>query len=199
MRRFLFQSPIAAAAAQVLQSSKVQIYEDLLIFKAAGDAPPTPWHQDEPQWPLQGRQMCSVWLCLESVKLSTGALRFVTGSHRGPLYVPYVPAAQREQLAHDMHHFTGGPLPDVDADPKLFPVVSFDTEPGDVVIFHPRVVHAAFGGDPTRPRRTFSIRFLGDDVRWLTKKSVFHSWQSQITLADGDAVYGDRFPQVWPV
>jgi ectoine hydroxylase-related dioxygenase (phytanoyl-CoA dioxygenase family) len=198
MRRFLFESPIAAAAARVLQSSKVQIYEDLLIYKEAGEAPPTPWHQDEPQWPLQGRQMCSVWLCLESVKCDTGALRFVAGSHRGPLYVPYVPRTHREKLVEDMHYFTGGPLPDVDADPKRFPVVSFDTEPGDVIIFHPRAVHGAFGSDPTRPRRTFSIRFLGDDVRWLSKRSVFHSWLSQITLADGDAVSGARFPQIWP-
>jgi ectoine hydroxylase-related dioxygenase (phytanoyl-CoA dioxygenase family) len=198
MRRFLFESPIAAAAAQVLESGKVQIYEDLLIFKAAGAAPPTPWHQDEPQWPLKGRQMCSVWLCLESVKRDTGALRFVAGSHRGPLYVPYVPSTHRAKLAEDMHYFTGGPLPDVDADPERFPVVSFDTEPGDVVIFHPRALHAAFGGEPKRARRTFSIRFLGDDVRWLTKKSVFHPWLSQITLVEGDAVSGERFPQVWP-
>jgi len=198
MRSFLFESPVAAAAARVLQSSKVNIYEDLLIFKGPGAAPPTPWHQDEPQWPLQGMLMCSVWLCLESVKRDTGALRFVAGSHRGPLYVPHVPAAQREKLAQDMHYFTGGPLPNVDADPTRFRIVSFDTEPGDVVIFHPRSLHAAFGSDRTRPRRTFSIRFLGDDVRWLTKKSVFHSWLSQITLADGDAISGERFPLIWP-
>lgn len=199
IRRFLFESPIAQAAAEVMGSKTARIYEDLLIYKAAGTGTPTPWHQDEPQWPLTGRQISSIWLSLETVTRDTGALRFVSGSHQGPLYIPYVPDALRHRVEADMHHFTGGPVPAVDADPERFPVRCFDTEPGDAIIFHPRALHAALGTDAARPRRTFSIRFLGDDVRWEPKASVFHDWLEEITLQKGDRISGERFPEIWPV
>lgn len=198
MRQFLTQSPVALAAAHIMGSPVTRVFEDLLIYKEAGVSGPTPWHQDEPQWPLSGEQMASAWLSLESTTPDTGALRFVAGSHRGPLYIPYVPSALRDQLAEDMHHFTGGPLPDVDADPERHPVVCFATEPGDVILFHPRTIHAAYGCAANRPRRTFSIRFIGADVRWHPKASVIHPWLRDISLALGDPVTGSRFPQFWP-
>lgn len=198
MRNFVFDSPIAEAAAAVIGASRVNIYEDLLIYKAAGSGGPTPWHQDEPQWPVTGTQMASIWLCLEKATLATGALRFVAGSHRGPLYEPYAPASQQAGIEADRHYFTGGILPDVDADPVRYPVISFDTEPGDVVAFHPRVIHGAFGSATDHPRRTFSIRFLGDDVRWQSKASVVLAWLAEVKLRNGDAMDGERFPQIWP-
>ena len=32
------------------------------------------------------------------------------------------------------------------------------------VVFHPRALHTAYGSAPDRPRRTFTLRFTGDDV-----------------------------------
>lgn len=197
MRRVVLQSAIPAAAAAAMRSSTARIYEDLLIYKSPGADQPTPWHQDEPQWPLTGRQMSSAWLCLEPVTRATGALRFVAGTHRGPMHIPYVPAAQRAALEADMHHFTGGPIPAIDADPERYRVLSFDCEPGDVVLFHPRAIHGAFGAERETARRTFSIRYIGDDVRWQGKASVFHGWLNEISLKDGDKVEAERFPLAW--
>ena len=195
--RFLQESPLAAAAAALLQSSRVQLYEDLLIYKSPGAEQPTPWHQDEPQWPVSGRKMVSGWFCLDPVTIRTGALRFATGTHRGPLYRPTVPPERQADVAADDCYFDGD-LPDVDADPERFVVSSFDANPGDVVFFHPRVLHAALGSAPTHPRRTFSVRFLGDDVRWLPKRSVFHDWLKEIPLEKGALMRNERFPQLWP-
>jgi ectoine hydroxylase-related dioxygenase (phytanoyl-CoA dioxygenase family) len=158
MRDFLFEAPVARAAATLLSSAEVRLYEDLMIFKSAGAEQPTPWHQDEPQWPVRGRQMCSAWFCLDPVTSATGALRFASGSHNGPLYRPVAPANRRSDLDADNRYFDGGALPDVAAQPQRFPVVSYETQPGDVVLFHPRLLHAAFGSAPDYPRRTFSIR-----------------------------------------
>jgi len=198
MRRFLRESPVAANAAALMGSKVAKIYEDLLIYKAAGTSAPTPWHQDEPQWPLTGQHLSSVWFCLDPVTRDTGALRFIAGSNRGPLYVPYVPSSMKEQLAADMDFFTGGQMPEVDADQERFPVLCFDTEPGDVVFFHPRTIHAAIGNKSAQPRRTFSIRFIGEDVRWQPKASVVLPWLKDVDLMEGDAVTGPRFPQFWP-
>jgi ectoine hydroxylase-related dioxygenase (phytanoyl-CoA dioxygenase family) len=195
---FLQQSPLAAAAAALMQSERIRLYEDLLIFKSPGAEQPTPWHQDEPQWPLSGRQMVSGWFCLDPVTRTTGALRFALGTHRGPMYRPAVPPERAADVEADVHHFEGGTLPDVDADAARFQVASFDAYPGDVVFFHPRLLHAALGSAPAHPRRTFSVRFLGDDVRWLPKKSVFHTWLKDIPLRPGDVIDDERFPQLWP-
>jgi len=197
VRRFLFESPIARAAALVMNSRSARIYEDLLIYKSAGSEVSTPWHQDEPQWPLSGQQMSSVWFALEPVRHDEGALRFVEGSHKGPMYVPYVPQSQRHRLEADMPFFTGGKLPAIDAEPDRFKTMCFDLEPGDAIIFHPRTIHAALGTATDRPRRTFSIRFLGDDVRWEPKSSVFLNWLSEIDLKKGDPITGERFPEIW--
>ena len=168
-----------------------------MIYKSPGAEQPTPWHQDEPQWPLTGWQMISGWFCLEPVTPVTGSLRFAVGSHRGPLYRPSVPPERSADLAQDEGFFEGGALPDVAADPTRFLVRTFTVQPGDVIFFHPRVLHAAQGSAPEHPRRTFSVRFLGDDVRWQPKKSVFHNWLKLIPLAQGDVISGERFPMLW--
>ena len=197
MRRFIFESPIAQAAAALMRSTEVQLYEDLLIYKERAADAPTPWHQDEPQWPTQGTKICSVWLCLEPVTRETGALRFVTGTHRGPLYIPYVPPQRQSDLDRDMHYFDGGTLPDIDGNPWRYSVVSYDVQPGDVICFHTRTIHAAYGSAQTHPRRTFSVRFLGDDIRWRRKHCVFHDWLKTIDLDEGARLEHERFPVVW--
>lgn len=198
LRRFLHESVLAQAAATLLGSKQVRLYEDLLIYKAAGTEQPTPWHQDDPQWPLVGRQMCSAWFCLDRVDAATGALRFATGSHQGPRYRPYVAKSRLADLKADEAYFEGGEQPDVEGNPQKFKVVSYDTEPGDVVFFHPRLLHAAYGSNPAYPRRTFSIRFLGDDVRWEPKKSVMYEWLAQVKLKPGEPIVDQQFPMLWP-
>ena len=198
VRAFLKQSGMPAAAAKLLGSKQVRLYEDLMIYKAAGSEQPTPWHQDDPQWPLAGRQMCSGWFCLDPVDNSTGALRFARGSHKGPRYRPYVAKSRMQDLEVDSRYFEGGAMPDVDGHPEQFRVECYSTQPGDVVFFHPRSLHAAFGSNPAYPRRTFSIRFLGDDVRWEPKKTVMYEWLAQVKLKPGDRIDDKIFPVLWP-
>jgi len=198
VRSFLSQSGLPAAAAKLIGSRQVRLYEDLMIYKAAGTEQATPWHQDDPQWPLVGRQMCSGWFCLDPVDSSSGALRFAIGSYKGPRYRPYVAKARSSDLESDAQYFEGGAMPDVETHPEQFPVKSFDTKPGDVVFFHPRSLHAAFGSNPAYPRRTFSFRFLGDDVRWEPKKTVMYEWLAQVKLKAGDPIEDKIFPVLWP-
>jgi ectoine hydroxylase-related dioxygenase (phytanoyl-CoA dioxygenase family) len=197
MMRLLHDSPLARIAADAMGSSHARIYEDLLIYKQSG-AGPTPWHQDEPQWPVTGEHKTSLWITLEATTPETGSLRFIAGSHAGPLYTPYVPDERLADVEQDMAFFTGGPLPDVEADPAKYRQLTFVSEPGDAILFHPRTIHAAMGSDPSRPRRTFSIRFLGDDIRWQPKASAYHQWLRDIDLSPGAPLEHERFPKVWP-
>ena len=98
-RRFLFESPIGEAAATVSRSQRVRLFEDLMIYQESWAKAATSWHQDEPGWPIGGRQLSSVWFSLEAVTADTGAMRFVTGSHRGPMYDPGFSKSRAAQAA----------------------------------------------------------------------------------------------------
>ncbi len=194
-RAFLFESPIARAAARLSRSATAQLYEDILITEPPGAAPKAGWHQDEPTWPVSGRQLSSVWFSLEPVGDETGAMRFVEGSHHGPMYHPTF--LKPGEAGDDVRFWTGGALPDVDGDPARFPVVQTDAEPGDAIVFHPRTLHTAYGSAADHARRSFTIRFLGDDVRWLPKQRIYHRWMHDLGLKQGDRIVTPRLPMVW--
>jgi len=95
----------------------------------------------------------------------------VRGSHHGTLYDGMVFDA--DGSARPLWGEAGDlpPLPDIEkeraADPKAWDVVSYEMEPGDVMLFHLGCLH---GGAPVNEhfsaRRTLSLRFYGDNVRW---------------------------------
>jgi ectoine hydroxylase-related dioxygenase (phytanoyl-CoA dioxygenase family) len=197
-RRFLFESPIGEAAATVSRSQSARLFEDLMIYRESWAKSGTSWHQDEPGWPVGGRQLSSVWFSLDEVTADTGAMRFVAGSHRGPMYDPGFAKSRASQDARAAERYwTGGPVPDVDADPARYCVITIEAEPGDAVVFHPRALHTAYGGSPSHPRRTFTIRFLGDDVRWTPKGTYYHAWMRDCGLQEGDEPDHPRLPVVW--
>ncbi len=197
-RRFLFESPIGEAAAKVSRSQRVRLFEDLMIYQESWAKGATSWHQDEPGWPIGGRQLASVWLSLEAVTIDTGAMRFVTGSHRGPMYDPGFSKSRAAQAAGaPERYWTGGPVPDVNGNPDRYRVLTIEAEPGDAIIFHPRTLHTAYGASPSHPRRTFTIRFMGDDVRWTPKGTYYHPWMRDNGLQEGDEPDHPRFPIIW--
>lgn len=86
----------------------------------------------------------------------------------------------------------------LDAEPDPARTLTFEAEPGDVIVFHPRALHSGYGSAPDRPRRTFTIRFMGDDVRWRDRHAFFHEWMRDCGLHDGDPIDHPGFPVVWP-
>lgn len=178
-RRFLFDSPIGEIAASMMRSSTARLYEDLLLYKEAGAEGSSSWHRDATYWPLRGDQLSSVWFALEPVTVDTGAMRFVAGSHLDP-----------DEVAT-------APVPEVDADPDRYRVVVIEAEPGDAVVFHPRILHTAYGSAPDRSRRTFTVRFMGDDIRWRPRGAYFHAWMSECGFERGDELDHPGFPVVW--
>src|SRR3546814_318051 len=111
-RRFVFESPAAAIAGRLMESTKVNFFYDQLLVKEPGTAERTPWHQDQPYWAVAGRQVCSLWVPFDPVPEET-CVEYVAGSHDWPAFSHY--------------HFADGtpyantglpPLPDLDARPE---------------------------------------------------------------------------------
>lgn len=166
-RDFIFNSPIAEVAGQLMQSQETRLYHDHTLVKTAGTQQPTPWHQDQPYYNIEGKQNISMWFPVDPVSRES-TLEFVAGSHRGPWLMP------RSFMDNQSKWFPEGSLedlPDIESDRSAYPIVGWALTPGDAVFFHMLTLHAAKGSATTR--RAFSVRFLGDDIThaprpWVT-------------------------------
>jgi ectoine hydroxylase-related dioxygenase (phytanoyl-CoA dioxygenase family) len=192
-RRVIFESGLGAIAGALMGSQTVRLYHDHMLTKTAGTRAPTPWHQDQPYYNIDGRQTCSFWIPVDPVD-EPGALRFVAGSHLGPWLMP------RTFLDAQARWFPEGSLaelPDIEAQPHAHPVIGWALDPGDAVAFHMLTLHAT--GPSQRRRRVFSVRFLGDDIVHAPR-----TWPTSPDfpgLADalpaGAAMDHALFPVVW--
>jgi len=59
----------------------VMFMSDKLVFKSGVQPKPTPWHCDEAYW-RGTRPKLSIWIALDDVTASNGALRVLPGGHR---------------------------------------------------------------------------------------------------------------------
>ena len=84
----------ASIAAQIMKSSFAVFYHEHVLDKEPGEpgeslgggSPPgaekeTPWHQDQPYYPVDGERLVSIWMPVDPVSLDS-AVNFVQGSHR---------------------------------------------------------------------------------------------------------------------
>lgn len=189
-------SPAAEIAARLMGSPTVDFFYDQLFVKEPGTAHPTPWHQDQPYWPVTGQQITSVWVALDQIDLSNGAVEFVAGSHRWG--VNYRPTPFRK--GHEAK-FTSSDLaeiPDIDADRSKYDIKSWTMEPGDCLVFHAMIVHGAPGNDtPGARRRGLSLRYTGADARYDPRPGTFQ-FPYKPDLQAGAPMTCDLFPRVWP-
>jgi hypothetical protein len=192
-RRIVESSAAARVAGELMGASEVRLHHDHLLVKEAGTRQPTPWHQDQPYYNIDGAQTCSLWIPLDPVPLEA-SLRFVAGSHLGPWLMP------RAFMTGEARWFPDGALaelPDIDAEPDAHRIVSWALAPGDAIAFSMLALHSA-GGSPTR-RRAVSLRFVGDDVvhaprRWKTSPPFP---ELEGVLPRGAPLNHPLFPLVW--
>jgi ectoine hydroxylase-related dioxygenase (phytanoyl-CoA dioxygenase family) len=187
------ESPLPEIAARVMRSSAVRLFYDHLLVKEPGSEVPTKWHNDQNYWPVEGSQICSVWLACDPVDEANGRVAFVRGSHRWTGRYQPMDFTRMAPVADPGFE----PVPDIDADPGAYDIAVWDLAPGDCIVFSGLCIHGARGNHATRRRRAISIRYVGDDVRWAIKaKSI--PFPSSPGLAHGDPVRGDLFPTAWP-
>ena len=159
-------SPLPALIAGVWGAPDVWFFYEQVFLKEGGETRRTPWHQDSSYLAIAGQHLAVAWITFDPTT-AADSLEFVRGSHKGVLY-----NGSRFELGDDTaptNPKSSLPrLPDIEAnraaDPASWDVVSFATQPGDVVLFHPKTLH---GGAPTHPgtrRRTLTLRFFGDDA-----------------------------------
>ncbi len=206
--RFVFESPAAEIAATLLRSERVNFFFDAVFVRSPGSQFETPWHQDEPYWSVAGHDTCTVWMPLAPVK-AENALAFVPGSHLGSVVFDQYdfgslnPDGKRNVDRSDFSATAQADIPDINADPAAFGVVSWDMQPGDCVVFNSRILHGGSGKlGPDANLPVFTSKWLGDDVRIAFRDEGMDPDFSAI-IAEYGLVAGDRpgtelLPQIWP-
>jgi ectoine hydroxylase-related dioxygenase (phytanoyl-CoA dioxygenase family) len=195
-RMLLDDSPIAELVAAILGTEQLWLFYDQIFVKDAGRSKRTPWHQDITYWLTGGTKLAAFWISTASVPPEE-ALEFVRGSHRGPTYAGTAFDAS-DDTAPYYAESQWPRLPDIEADRNSYEIVSLEVERGDVVMFHPAVLHG--GGVSEAGRRTLSLRFFGDDVVYETRPGRPSPPYPGLnaTLKPGQPLRSSWFPRVWP-
>jgi ectoine hydroxylase-related dioxygenase (phytanoyl-CoA dioxygenase family) len=182
------QSPVAAVAADLMQSKKVQLFHDHVLVKEPGTAKPTPWHQDAPYYFVEGQQTVSLWSPLDPVR--DASLRCVAGSHNWPK-----PVLPTRWLAETSFYPNGDDYMSVpDPDAEGMDVSEWEMEPGDAVAFNFKTLHGARGNDSDARRRAFSLRLVGDDVRYVDRPGPTSPPFPGHDMTAGQTLREDWFP-----
>ena len=207
-RDVIEQSSAADITAALWGSDDVWFMYEQVFLKEGGESRRTPWHQDSSYLPIDGSQIAVMWIAFDVVP-KEDSLEFVRGSHRGLMY-----DGSRFDPKDDTAPIYGDGslprLPNIEAERSRWDIVSWPVEPGDVLVFHPGLLH---GGAPTHVgtrRRTLSLRFFGADVVYALRPgmssanrpaddpegSVFR--RAAATLSPGEPLRHPGFPKVRP-
>lgn len=199
LQNFVRNSPAAQIVGEVLDINEVRFFWDQMFVKKANVGAPTYWHTDMPAWPMQGAEIPSFWIPLTPVDKDLSALEFVRGSHLtyDPNDWPRTINARKLERPKNRTDFL-----DVEALRKAgeADVISFDMEPGDVLVIDPRLYHGGGANNhPTQERIAISTRWLGPDVTWDPRPECLNvpGWPHD-KMVRGQAMKDDAlFPVIW--
>jgi ectoine hydroxylase-related dioxygenase (phytanoyl-CoA dioxygenase family) len=166
-RDFFFNSPVKHLAAELMGSAKVNLYHEHVLVKEPGTKERTPWHHDQPYYPIEGKDIVSFWIPLDPVEERT-CVEFIAGSHAWGRW--FSPARFVDQKLHEgARDSRFEPPPDFEAERAQHRILKWQLAPGDCIAFHGLTVHGAPENASSHRRRVFSARFTGADARFVLR------------------------------
>jgi len=191
-RGFVYDSPAARLAAGLMKSRTARFFHDHVLVKEPGTSVPTPWHQDQPYYCVEGRQSVSFWIALDTVSRET-VPEYVAGSHRWgrdfrPTRFDGTPLYAQDDFET---------LPDIEAQRAALRIVGEAMQPGDALAFHFRTVHGAPANRSAERRRGFSTRWVGDDAVYADRGGKTSPPYPDLGLRHGDPLDAPEFPVIF--
>ena len=168
-RETVLALPVGQLLGELWSSKHVWLYAEEVLHRT-GQVKRGGWHQDLAYLPATGENWANCWIPFEPLPASH-AIEVVRGSHHGPLYVGMSFNEDETRSPQPRSGAKPSVLPDIEAEremePEKWDIVSFDVEPGDVILLHPATLHNAAQIDARVPERnTLVLRFFGDDATW---------------------------------
>ena len=159
LKEFVWRSPAADMAKEILQSNKINVIFDQFLIKATGTSTPTLWHHDQTYWPVAGSQVATMWIALDPVTNATGAVEYIKGSHKWGKRFKAVSFKDKDMYKEDLPE-----VPDIAANRDKYEFIQYEMEAGDCTLHHGLTLHGAPGNSSqTQKRRAYIIRWAGDD------------------------------------
>ena len=188
-RRVAFDSVIAGLARQLLGSKEVLLMEDNVVIKKPHTRT-LPWHQDYSYWPIQKPDAVTVWIALDRITPTNGAMEVVPGSHR---LGERLPVAFR-----DASSFMNEDRPDIieiSQDPAAEgrKIITYDLQPGECGFHHALVWHASTPNTTANSRHALVLRYVADGTIWLGNERFPYD---EVGVAVGDPIGGPHFPTI---
>ncbi|KQM99219.1 hypothetical protein ASE85_10905 [Sphingobium sp. Leaf26] len=215
---FVRKSRLARLAGKIMGAQHVRFFYDQLLVKEPGTAARTAWHQDLSYWPVKGQQIVSIWVPVDCAGPDNGVVTYVRGSHNRGSMFPMQPFTDDDVLTerappqfevhtddptHDVYD-RSNLLSEIRQHPEKFEMLTWEVEPGDVIVHHPLVIHGAPGNTSTdRRRRALATRWLGDDAVWDDTRPNFMRMMKgkpgfpYPRLENGASVDHPLFPLLW--
>ena len=195
IRSVALDSSLPQLCAQLLSSCTLNFWEDTTFVKSANTGQRTAFHQDYGYFQIKGYKCCIVWIALDPVEPETGGMEYIRGSHHW--YESFAPNVLISQSPHPLSPFER--LPDIEANRDEYDIVSFDVQPGDVIIHHVMTVHGSRGNQSTdRNRRAISLRYCGDDITYCDRPGAMSQPYLLSKPTEGSCLYSEDYPLVWP-
>jgi ectoine hydroxylase-related dioxygenase (phytanoyl-CoA dioxygenase family) len=196
-RRFALESNAGEIAARLMRSRRCNFFYDGMWAKGPRTPKRTRWHQDQPYYPVDGRQLCVLWMPVDPVSADS-SLECIRGSHRWNRW--FQPELSRDaRVLFGESDRTFERMPDIEADRPSYDIVSFDMVPGDCVAFAGMTVHGAPGNaSDLHARRALSTVWLGDDAIFAVRPGKVRPYFEGHGLKPGDPMDCHYFPRVWP-
>ena len=179
-------------AATLMNSNCARIFHDHILVKEPGNSVVTPWHQDQPYYLCEGEQTVSFWVPLDYIPRDR-SIEYIAGSHAWDKNF-------KPQRFDGSDLFEGDKsevVPDVDNMRDQFNIIGWEMEPGDAVAFHFRTLHGAPANSSKSRRRVISIRWVGDDAKFVKRLGPTSPSFPELTFEDGEPFAGEDFPIIF--
>ena len=160
--RLIHHPDITNLVRNAFQGNSGWFMYEQVFKKHGGETRRTPWHQDTPYLPVSGQDLVVIWISFDEVD-DDAALEFVAGSHLGQIF-DGSRFDSNDDTAPLYNHPEYQRLPDIEGNRSSYEIISWSSNPGDAVLFHPSTLHGGAATQADVTRRTLSLRFFGEDA-----------------------------------
>jgi ectoine hydroxylase-related dioxygenase (phytanoyl-CoA dioxygenase family) len=199
VRDYALNEKIGRNIAKAMNADSTRVLFDHLFHCGANTPVDYYWHQDLSYWPIDGDQVCTIWLVLNDCDVDSGALELVLDSDKGGIYA-IRPFGDEDFGEEVKKNYNAESIPKYDQEREKHKFLCHDLKAGDAYLFNAKTMHSSAGNrSQTQERIAYAIRYIGDDVVWHPRPAFD---QEALTpqgepLAVGDKFEGEEFPLIW--
>ena len=196
---YVLDQRIGENVGKAMGADSVRVLFDHLLCCGPNTPVDYYWHQDLSYWPIDGNQICSIWLTLTDCDVESSALEIVLDSDEGGIY-PIRPFGEEDFGEEVKQNYDKGSIPKYDQLRDKYDILSNEMKAGDAYLFNAKVMHSSAGNrSSTQGRVAYSVRYIGDDVTWFPRPAFD---QEALTpagrpLERGEKFVGAEYPEIW--